>query len=164
MRVTFNELDPESRIWIYQSGRKFSPEEKSTIIKETERFLEQWTAHGNSLQAGMEIFHDQFIVIGVNKAANEASGCSIDKSVAFIQALGNALHIDLLDRSIIPVKEGNHLEVVNFSELKQLISNGSISPNVRILNQAITKKSELEKSWEVPIKESWLGKYFVQNN
>ncbi len=163
MRVAFNNLEPESRIWIYQSFRGLTTNEQSTILMETGRFLEAWTAHGSSLQAAVEIFHDQFIVIGVNEAVSEASGCSIDKCVAFMQSLGEALDIDLLDRSKIPLKRAGNIEMVHFTEIKKLISDGDISADVRVFNQAVTIKSELEKNWELPISESWLGKYFVQN-
>jgi hypothetical protein len=161
MNVPFNDLGSESRIWIYQSSRKLIPSEKDLIVQKTGHFLTEWTAHGHDLQAGMEILHDQFIVIGVNEAMNEASGCSIDKSVDFMRKLGQAMNLDLLDRSVIALKQNVGIELINFSEIRTMISEGLISSDSKIFNHAITTKSELEKNWEQPIKESWLKRYFT---
>lgn len=164
MNVSFIDLGPESRIWIYQSSRKLSPEEQQFITEKTGVFLTEWTAHGNELQAGMNIFYDRFIVIGVNEAANEASGCSIDKSVHFMRMLGEALNLNLLDRSVIAIRQNIDIELINFTEIKQLISQGRISADSRVFNHAITTKEELDAQWEQPITESWLKRYFIQNN
>ncbi len=160
MNIPFSNLSPESRIWVYQSNRKLTSDEKDFIINKAELFLTEWTAHGHDLQAGVEIIHDQFIVIGVNEAVTEASGCSIDKSVNFIRKLGEAMNLDFLDRSVIALKQDLEIELVNFSEIKKMITDGLISSDSKIFNHAITTKSEMETSWEQPIKESWLKKYF----
>ncbi len=73
MLVSFKKLAPQSKIWIYQSNKKITEEEKEFIIPKTQSFLLDWTAHGNTLEAGMEILYDQFIIIGVNEDLNEAS-------------------------------------------------------------------------------------------
>lgn len=164
MNVSFNDLGPESRIWIYQSSRKLSPEEQQFITEKTSVFLTEWTAHGNELQAGVNIFYDRFIVLGVNEAVNEASGCSIDKSVHFMRMLGEALNLDFLDRSVIAIRQNINIELISFTEIKQLISRGRISADSRVFNNAITTKEELDVQWEQPITESWLKRYFIQNN
>jgi hypothetical protein len=47
MYVPFENLPEESKIWVYQSNRKFSDTEFSEI--ESLHFLENWAAHGTSL-------------------------------------------------------------------------------------------------------------------
>jgi hypothetical protein len=160
MLVPFEKLDASSRIWIYQSDRKLSGEEQEFIQKNTESFLVEWTAHGNSLYAGMQILHNQFLVIGVNEAVNEASGCSIDKSVNYVRELGKALNIDLLQKSKIAIKQNAQIHLVDFSEISHAISNGMISKETRVFNNAIWNKHELESSWLLPAADSWLKRYF----
>jgi hypothetical protein len=67
MLVDFSNLPDDSRIWIYQSNRKFSEEEVSAMEEKTKVFLTQWTAHGANLEAGFEIKHSRFIVLGLNQ-------------------------------------------------------------------------------------------------
>ena len=160
MLVPFENLDASSRIWIYQSDRKLTPEDQDFIQKNTEAFLVEWTAHGNSLHAGMQILYDQFLIIGVNEAVNEASGCSIDKSVNYVRELGKALNIDLLQRSKVAVKNNTQIHLIDFSEISSAISDGLISKDTRVFNNAVVTKVDLESGWLLPAADSWLKRYF----
>jgi hypothetical protein len=51
MFIPFDNLPEESRIWIYQSNRKFSDEEIAEIESDLKSFIENWSAHGTSLEA-----------------------------------------------------------------------------------------------------------------
>lgn len=160
MNVPFENLDPNSRIWIYQSTRKLNSEEQKFILENTQRFLEEWTAHGNDLQAGVKIHYDQFIIIGVNEAVNEASGCSIDTSVNYIRELGKALNLNLLERSKVAFKNQTKIELVDFSEIRKMVEQGNITPSSMVFNNAIVSKAELENDWLLPVQKSWMKKYF----
>ncbi len=160
MIVPFEKLAPKSRIWIYQASRKLNEEEQRFITHKTESFLVEWTAHGNSLEAGMQIVYDQFIIIGVNEKVNEASGCSIDKSVNHIRQLGQVLNIDLLERSKIAIYEDTKVVLVDFSEIRQMVSEGRILERTKVFNNAIITKNELESGWLQPANESWIKRYF----
>ena len=87
MLVPFQDLPANSRLWIYQSDRKFSEDELLKLQEALNSFLNDWTAHGASLNAGFEIKYDRFIVIGLDQSASAASGCSIDSQVRFIQQI-----------------------------------------------------------------------------
>jgi hypothetical protein len=160
MLVPFEKLDPNSRIWIYQSGKKLTKEDRKFITQKTQSFLIEWTAHGHSLEAAMQILYDQFLIIGVNEAVNEASGCSIDKSVNHIRQLERELNIDLLERSKVAIRDKAKVVLVGFSEIKQMVSNGVISKETEIFNNAIVTKKELESSWLLPAQNSWIKRYF----
>lgn len=160
MLVPFERLDSQSKIWIYQSGKKFSEDEKDFIIKKTESFLIEWTAHGNSLEAGVQILYNQFIIIGVNENINDASGCSIDKSVNYMRELGKRLNTNLLERSKVAIKENTQIKLVNFSEIKYLVSEKLITSETQVFNNAIVSKKELETDWLQPAVNSWIKRYF----
>jgi hypothetical protein len=160
MKVPFNNLGPESRIWIYQADRKLKPEEQQFIIRNTEAFLEEWTAHGHDLEAGVQIAYDQFLIIGVNEAVNEASGCSIDKSVSFVRELDKSLNADLLERSRVALLQDAEIHLIDFSEIRKLISEGLITPSSQVFNNAIVTKEELEKNWLKPASDSWIKRFF----
>lgn len=159
MLVPFETLAAQSKIWIYQSNKKLDEAEKDFIIQSTEKFLADWTAHGNSLQAGVEIAYDQFIIIGVNEAVNEASGCSIDKSVSYVRELGKALNINLLERSQVAIKNNSQIQLIGFTEIKKMVSEGVITSDTEVFNNAVTSKEELKTSWQVSAENSWLKRY-----
>lgn len=160
MLVPFERLDAQSRIWIYQSGKKFSEDEKNFITKKTEAFLVEWTAHGNSLEAGMQLLYDQFIIIGVNENINEASGCSVDKSVNHMRELGMMLNTNLLERTKVAIKEKAQIILVDFPEIKNMVSEKLIHPETEVFNNSIVSKKELETSWLQPAINSWMKRYF----
>ena len=51
MYIPFIELPLESKIWIYQSNRKFTDDEFQEIDVATQAFINDWSAHGTSLEA-----------------------------------------------------------------------------------------------------------------
>ena len=77
----------ESRVWIYQADRPFEEDDIQKINDEIDRFCEQWTSHNRDLRALGGVMHDQFIVLVVDETQASTSGCSIDKSVAFVKSL-----------------------------------------------------------------------------
>jgi len=161
MVVSFNELGPESKIWIYQSDQVLDQSQQEFILKNTQEFLREWTAHGNDLEAGVKILYDQFIIIGVNESYNEASGCSIDKSVAYIRELGKALNIDLLGHSKVSFKYGNQVRMISFTDIKKFVDSGQIAPETEVFNHAVTIKKDLDGDWLMPAENSWIKRYFT---
>ena len=87
MYVPFETLPEESKVWIYQSNRKFTDEEFAAIETDLKTFVENWAAHGTGLEASFELKYNRFIILAVNQENQIATGCSIDSSVQFIQSL-----------------------------------------------------------------------------
>ena len=67
MYIPFENLPEESRIWIYQSNRKFSDAEFSEIETDLQLFLNDWAAHGTSLESSYLLKYNRFIVLAVNQ-------------------------------------------------------------------------------------------------
>lgn len=161
MLTDFENLPEDSRVWIYQSNRKFSEVEVDFIAKETASFLQQWTAHGANLEAGFEIKHQRFIVIGLNQSNASASGCSIDASVHFIQSLENALGVDLLDKMNVTFYTGDFIAHKTLLEFKEMAKKRSVSPNTVVFNNLVNTKEEYLEHWEVPAKDSWHSRFLA---
>jgi hypothetical protein len=45
MFIPFENLPEDSKIWIYQSNRKFSDDEMIDIENDLKTFIENWSAH-----------------------------------------------------------------------------------------------------------------------
>ncbi len=161
MLVPFSNLPDESRIWIYQANRKLSEEEVLFVNQKTEAFLTQWTAHGANLEAGFEIKHDRFIVIGLNQENASASGCSIDASVHFIQSLEQQFDIDLLDKMNVTFYTGEYIAHKSLADFKKMAKNRSVSANTIVFNNLVTNKREYLDHWEVPAKDSWHSRFLA---
>ncbi len=161
MLTDFENLPDDSRVWIYQSNRKFTEVEVDFISKEIKSFLRQWTAHGAELEAGFEIRYQRFIVIGLNQSNASASGCSIDASVHFIQSLERAMAVDLLDKMNVTFYTGDFIAHKTLLEFKKMAKDRSVSPNTIVFNNLVNTKEEYLEHWEVPAKDSWHSRFLA---
>lgn len=160
MYIPFENLPQESRIWIYQSSRKFSDEEVAEIEKDLEQFIENWSAHGTSLEASFTIKYNRFIIIAVNQEFHPATGCSIDSSVGFIQNLEQKYSVDLLDKMNVAFKQGEFITYKTLLEFKKLAKDKSVSENTIVFNNLVNTIEELNEGWEIPASESWHSRFF----
>ena len=160
MFVPFSALPPASRVWIYQSSRVLSVDEQSLLKGELERFIATWTAHQAGLRGSAEIRHDLFVILAVDEGHNHASGCSIDKSVHFMKDLGTRTGIDFFNRMLAVCKnpDGKHLHVTPQSVNLQMES-GDLSEDSMLYNNLIQNIQDIENSWLVPLRVSWLSNY-----
>jgi hypothetical protein len=160
MYIPFENLPEESRIWIYPSNRKFSDEEISEIEKELEDFINNWSAHGTALEASFTIKYSRFIIIAINQEVHQATGCSIDSSVAFIQSLEQKYNVDLLDKMNVSFKQGEFITYKPLLDFKKLAKDKSVSENTIVFNNLVNTIEEWKENWEVPASESWHSRFF----
>ena len=160
MYVPFENLTEESKIWIYQSNRKFSDEEMAEIDTELKAFIENWAAHGTSLEASYELRYNRFIVLAVNQENQIATGCSIDASVQFIQNLEKKFDVDLLDKMNVTFKLGEHVAHKTLIEFKKMAKEKAVSENTIVFNNLINTVGEYQDFWEVPAMDSWHSRFF----
>jgi len=160
MYVPFESLPPESRIWIYQSNRKFSDEEWATIETLVKDFVDSWSAHGTSLEASFALKYNRFIILAVNQEIQQATGCSIDRSVAFIQELEQKYQVDLLDKMNVTFKLGEHIAYKPLIEFKKMVKDKAVSEKTIVFNNLVNNIDEFNNDWEIPAGESWHSRFF----
>ncbi len=160
MYVDFESLPDESKIWIYQSNRKFSDAEFSEIESALQVFIQNWTAHGTGLEASYQLKYNRFIIIAVNQAVQQATGCSIDASVQFIQDLEKKYEVDLLDKMNVTFKLGEHIAHKPLIEFKKMAKEKAVSGNTIVFNNLVNNIAEYNESWEVPAEDSWHSRFF----
>ncbi|MBQ4804334.1 ABC transporter ATPase [Aquimarina sp. MMG015] len=159
MLVDFKELPDTSRIWIYQANRSFTLEELDEIKNKLETFITQWTAHGSDLKAGYDIKYKRFITIALDQDMNQATGCSIDASVRFIQQLETDYKVDLMDKMNVSYKQGEFVAYKTLTDFRKMAKNRSVSPNTIVFNNLVTNIAEYKTDWEVPAKDSWHNRF-----
>ncbi len=159
MLVDFNELPETSRVWIYQANRSFTANELEEIKERLNAFIDQWTAHGADLKAGYDIKYKRFITIGLDQGLNQASGCSIDASVHFIQELEQKYNVDLMDKMNVSFKQGEFVAYKSLTDFKKMAKNRSVSPNTIVFNNLVTNIAEYRSNWEIPAKDSWHNRF-----
>ncbi|TGE26577.1 hypothetical protein [Hymenobacter metallicola] len=160
MFVPFSELPPSARVWIYQASRPFAASEIAQVEPELQRFAAEWTSHGRNLEASAAILHHQFLVIGLNEAVADASGCSIDASVRFVRLVEERLGVQLLEKSQLAFLVDNQIQLVDRRQLRQAIADGHLTAQTPYFDNTVAEHGKLRQTWPAPAATTWLAKYF----
>lgn len=161
MYTPYKNLPNNSRVWIYQSNREFTEKELEFISTKAEEFINSWTRHGDDLKGSYTIKYNQFLVLAVDESFNNVSGCSIDASIHFIQALERELQLNLMDKMNVTFKNGNHINLVRLSDFQKFAKEHKITQETIVFNNMVATKEDFENSWEVPAKDSWHKRFLV---
>jgi hypothetical protein len=154
-------FSPQSRVWVYQSNRALTDEEVQVIQQKLSNFTEQWKAHGHQLAAKAEILYNFFIVLIVDEASANVTGCSIDSSVRIMKEIEQVYNIDLFNRFNIAYKVGDKVVVTNKEDFETLVNIKSVGPQTIVFNNLVQTLEEFETKWEVPFEQSWHSKVFA---
>lgn len=160
MVQTENNLPDSSRVWVYQSNRAFTQEELVELKNELDQFGASWEAHGTKLNSAIEIYYNQFIVIFVDESGQEATGCSIDKSVVLVKTIESKYGISLLDRMNLTYKTDDTVENIRMADFQTLAQKGEIQNTITVFNNLVISKAEFISKWEVEAKDSWHANLF----
>jgi hypothetical protein len=160
MLIPFENLPLESKIWIYQSNRKFSDIELSEIETDIQSFLHNWEAHSVSLESSYLLKYHRFIIIAVNQEIQIATGCSMDKLVHFIQQLEQKYQVDLLDKMNVTFKNGEHIAHKTLIDFKKMAKEKAVTGNTIVFNNLVNTIEEFNECWEVPAMDSWHSRFF----
>jgi hypothetical protein len=160
MLVPFENFPEESKIWIYPSNRKFSDEELQEIDLSLQNFLMDWSSHGTSLECSYQLKYNRFIIIAVNQEVQAATGCSIDKSVQFIQELEQKYKVDLLDKMNVTFKNGEFIAHKSLVDFKRMAKEKAVTGATIVFNNLVNTIEEFNDAWEIPAEESWHSRFF----
>lgn len=160
MYVPFDQLPASARIWIYQAERPFTAAEVTALQPALQQFAAEWTSHGRTLAASAEIRHQQFLVIGLDEAVADASGCSIDASVRFVRGVEEQLQVQLLDKAKLAFLLGGEVQLLDRRELRGAVAQGLLHPETPYFDNTATTVGQLRAAWPAPAAATWLARYF----
>jgi hypothetical protein len=95
-RIDISQLPDDSRIWIFGISPALDARKSSRLLAAVDRFLDEWSAHGQPIISGRDLLHGSFLVIGVDRQS-ETSGCSIDRMFGLLRQLESQLEAAILD-------------------------------------------------------------------
>lgn len=164
MYIRFDEIDFDARLWIYQANRVLTDHEVSLVSQTLEAALDGWEAHNHPLLASGKVYHNRFVIIAVDESHEMPSGCSIDKSVHWLQELGERLQVDFFDRSVAYVNESGQVKTLPVAEVKQAIADELIVSSTPVFDSLVVTKAQWMKRWKVPADRSWMKRFFKEEN
>lgn len=154
--VSYDALDANSKVWIYQSTTAIQAAHIAEIQKRIDEFTKTWVSHNNQLKAFGELKHQRFIVLIVDQTQAGASGCSIDKSVHFIQELQRDFDLDLFDRMTFSYQtEQGEILAAQRDAFAELYQTGKINDATIVFDNLVSTKVDYEEKWTLALGDSW---------
>lgn len=151
---SFSSLPDSARVWVYQSDKQLSSEQRKIVADIVSSFLQEWNAHGNKLFAAGDVLFDRFVVLAVDEKKAEASGCSIDSSVRMIKKAGDQTGIDFFNRLNIAFLQEDGIKTMHFREVKEAYEEGELTEDSVVFDNTVETLEDLKKSWMLPLKDS----------
>lgn len=149
-----------SRVWIYQSSRKFTDSELPLVNQALDQFVANWNSHGDPVKGFAKVFFNRFIVLLADEAVCGVSGCSTDTSVRVIRQIGDQLQINLFDRQQLAFVIDGGIKTFQMSQVKSSIEEELITPTTCYFDNTILRKRQLLDKWIIPVNDSWLARRF----
>ena len=160
MYVNFNDLNKNSKVWVFQSSEEIPELYLDNISNDSKDFLNQLNSHGNTLKGSFKLIYNHFLVIAVEKnIQNEISGCSIDTITRFIKNLELIYNLSFFDRLIVKYKEHNNIKSTSLHEFKSICKTKKISDKITVFNNLVKNIDELDNIWETNIQNTWLKRF-----
>jgi hypothetical protein len=161
MRVEFNTMPPDARLWIFAAERPLAGDESRRLLDAVDSFLDQWKAHGHPLAAARELRYGQFLLVAVDEAAAGASGCSVDAMVRSLSTLERELGVELVNHAPVLYRSDKGVERVSRPEFVARVRRAEVTPDTTVFNNTLTRVSELQEGrWETPARRSWHARAF----
>jgi hypothetical protein len=167
MNLAFKHLIPEdfddtSRVWIYQSDRRFTMQEALQIEAMLDGFVEQWNTHGTPVKGFATMFFGQFIVLMADESAATVSGCSTDSSVRVIKSIEQTFQVSLFNRQLLGFVMKDKIQLLPLAQLSYAVEHGFVTRDTLYFNNTVQTKAELLEKWMIPAGNSWLNGKFAQ--
>lgn len=145
----------ESKVWVYQANRVMTDSEIEQATHLIKAFTSQWVSHNQQLKATGSVLHRQFVVLLVDETHAGTSGCSVDKSIHFIQQLGALFGIDFFDRLTFAYWGDSTIRTVHRDELSKKYAAGEITADTIVFDNLVATKAAFDTAWQKPLSKSW---------
>jgi hypothetical protein len=157
--VKIDELPDNARTWVFGSDRTLDASASDTLLKEVDRFLPQWKAHGAPLTVGKDWKYGRFLTVAVDQSTAGASGCSIDGLFRALKALEPSLGASLVTSGLIFFRdEKGVIESVDREEFTALGAEGKIAPDTHVFDPTVATLGEWKARFELNVGDSWHAK------
>ncbi|WP_346236686.1 hypothetical protein ABDK00_014345 [Niabella insulamsoli] len=150
------DFSPASRVWVYQASRLLSMGEAIDAEQKIESFTAQWQSHGADVRAAGFLFFGQFVILIADETAASVSGCSTDSSVRFIKSLEASYGVNFFDRTTLAFVIKDKIQLLPYTQVQYALDNGYLTGDTPYFNNLVANKQQLEESWIIPLKASWL--------
>ena len=140
--MIFQNLHPQSRIWLYISKEKINDITQNNISSLFKDFHKYWKSHGQPVNGQLKFIKENLLVVGADYFPNGMCGRAVDAQVRFINKVNEEFNLDLLNRTNIAFVKENSTVVHNYNNLDAVIKKGLVNKSTVYCNNFSTKNSD----------------------
>ena len=154
--VQIEDLPDNARTWVFGADRNLDEGATDLLLREVDRFLSQWHAHGAPLTTGRDWRYRRFLTVAVDQSTAGASGCSIDGLFRNLKALEPRLGASLVTSGVVYFRDQNGaIECVDRERFTALSAEGKVTPETRVFDPTVTTLGEWRARFELDAAHSW---------
>ena len=154
--VRIEDLPDSSRTWVFGADHSLDQGATDLLLREVDRFLAQWHAHGSPLTTARDWKYGRFLTVAVDQSTAGASGCSIDGLFRSLKALESRLGASLVPSGLVFYKDAKGaIQSVDREQFTALSGEGKIKPTTRVFDPTVTTLGEWRARFELDAASSW---------
>lgn len=160
-RVPFEQLPDDARLWVFAAGEPVSDDAEADLLTRVDAFLSGWNAHGHPLVGGRDWREGRFLFVAVDERSAPPSGCSIDALHRALKDFEEERGVSLTDHiDVVYRAEDGRVERAGRPAFARLAKAGDVGLDTVVFDTTITRKSEIDRAFEVPAGDAWHRRAF----
>ena len=157
-QVNFSSLPADARIWVFAGDRPLTGEQAKSLLAQVDRYLAQWAAHGMPLRCARDWRYDQFLAVGIDPTAEQASGCSIDDLFRHLREIGSSLGTQLAGGGRVYYRDaGGRTRSVSRGQFSTLAASGEVTADTTIFDTSVILAADWRDRFERRAGDAWTG-------
>jgi len=154
--IQIEDMPNSARTWVFGADRNLEEGPTDLLLREVDRFLSQWHAHGAPLTTARDWKYGRFLTVAVDQSTAGASGCSIDGLFRSLKALEPRLGASLVTSGVVYFRgRKGAIECVDREQFTALSAEGKIGPKTRVFDPTVTTLGEWRARFELDAAQSW---------
>lgn len=154
--MPFAALPDEARVWVFSAAAPVTGAAAQLLLQRVDEHLSQWRAHGVPLVCAREWRDDRFLAIGVDEAASNASGCSIDALFHALRDLESQLGTSLVGNGAVYWRDAHGVvQVADRPTFRAAAAAGALTVDTPVFDPTITSVGAWRREFEKPARDSW---------
>jgi len=157
--LQLEDLPDDSRVWVFGADRGLDDGATDLLLRDVDRFLAQWHAHGAPLTTARDWRDQRFLTVAVDQSTAGASGCSIDGLYRSLKSLEPRLGASLVTSGLVFYRDDKgRVQSVDRDRFSALGAERKITPHSRVFDPTVTSLGEWRARFELNAEDSWHAK------
>lgn len=149
-------FSPSSKVWLFTLNKMLDEPEQLSIQIDIDAFCAHWDSHGVVLKATGFILFSRLLMLVVDESFHSISGCSMDKSVAFLKNMEIKYKISLFDRLLQSALVDNQWQTNATAVWSEKLKSNEINLDTVFIDTLVNNLYDAQSSLTKKLGDFWL--------